>query len=84
MLNIHAEVKTATLYTDRRMTLDSLQNDNTQTALVDELSLPLTEMKKMQWHIQFYWVKGHVGVQGKETADTLAKEAATSADTPEC
>ena len=43
----------------------------------------LTQMKKMQWHIQFSWVKAHVGILGNETADTLAKEAATSTDTPE-
>jgi hypothetical protein len=29
-------------------------------------------------------VKAHVGVLRNETADTLAKEAATSTDTPEC
>ena len=38
----------------------------------------------MQWHIQFSCVKAHVGILGNETADTLAKDAATSTDTPEC
>jgi hypothetical protein len=40
-------------------------------------------MKKMQWHIQFCWVKAHVGIQGNETAGAMAKEAATRTDTPE-
>jgi len=37
MVNVHAEVKTATVYTDNRMTLESLQNANIHTALVDEI-----------------------------------------------
>ena len=82
-VNTHAEVKTATVYTDSRMTLDSLKNTNIHTTLVEEIRQQLTEMKKMQWYIEFCWVKAHVGIQGNETVDTLAKEAATSTDTPE-
>jgi len=37
----------------------------------------------MQWHMKFCQVKVHVGIQGNETADTLAKNAATSTETPE-
>ena len=48
MVNVHAEVKTATVYMDSQMTLDSLQNANIHTALVDEIRLQLTEMKEMQ------------------------------------
>jgi hypothetical protein len=40
-------------------------------------------MKNMQWCIQFCWVRAHAGTQGNETADTFAKEAAMSMDTPE-
>jgi ribonuclease HI len=84
MVNIHAAVKTATVYTDSRITLDSLKNNGIHRALLEKIRQQLTEMKKMQWHIQFCWVKAHVSVLGNETADTLAKEVATGTDTPEC
>ena len=42
-VNIHAEVKKATVYTDSRMTLDSLKNTNIHTALVEEIGQQLTE-----------------------------------------
>jgi ribonuclease HI len=82
--NIQTEVKTATIYTDSRMTLDSLKNSNIHTFFVEEIRRKLTGMRKIVWKIQFSWVKAHVGIQGNELADTLAKEAATNADIIEC
>jgi len=66
------------------MTLDSLKNNNIHTFLIEEIRRKLTEMGNTNCKVQFYWVKAHVGVQGDETADTVAKEAATNADIREC
>jgi hypothetical protein len=38
----------------------------------------------MNWNIQLCWVKAHVGIQGNELADTLAKEATTDEDIIGC
>ena len=66
------------------MTLESLKNNNTYTFLIEEIRRKLTEMGKTNWKIQFCWAKAHVGIQGNELADTLAKEAAANADIIEC
>jgi ribonuclease HI len=78
--NIQTEDKTATIYTDSQMTVASLKNSNIHTFLIEEIRRKLTEMGKIDWKIQFSWVKAHIGIQGNELADTLAKEAATNAD----
>jgi hypothetical protein len=82
--NIQTEDKTATIYTDSRMTLDSLKNSNIHTFLIEEIRRKMMEMGKMNWNIHLCWVKAHVGIQGNELADTLAKEAATDEDITEC
>ena len=71
--NLQTEDKTATIYTDSRMTLDTLKNSNIHTFLIEEIRRKLTEMGKTNWKIQFSWVKAHVRIQGNELADTLAK-----------
>jgi ribonuclease HI len=66
------------------MTLDWLKNSNIHTSFIEEIRRKLTEMGKIDWKIQYCWVRAHVGIQGNELADTLVKEAATNADIREC
>jgi hypothetical protein len=78
--NIEMENKTATIYTDSQMTLDSLKNNTNHTFLIEQIRKKLAEMGITNWTFEFCWVKAHIEIQGNELADTLAKEAATNAD----
>jgi hypothetical protein len=60
--------------------MDSLKNSNIHTFFIEEIRGKLTEKGKIDWKIQFCWVKAHVWIEENELADTLAKEAATNAD----
>ena len=80
---IKMEDKTVTIYTDSQATLDSLKNNTNHTFLIEAIRKKLVEMGKAKWTIQFCWVRAHVGIQGNELADALAKEAATNADLTE-
>jgi len=80
---LQREDKTASLYTDSRMTLASLKNRNIHITLIEEIRRKLTEMGKTNWKINFSWVKVHVRIQGNELPDTIAKEAATNLDIKE-
>jgi hypothetical protein len=66
------------------VTLESLKNSNIHTFLIEEIRRKLTEMGTINWKIHLCWIKAHVGIQGNELADTLAKEAAKNADIIEC
>ena len=73
--------RTVTIFTDSRVSLDSLQNPNNHAHLVQEIKNKVTSMARDKWKIKFSWVKAHVGIIGNEMADRLAKEAARSEGT---
>jgi len=60
--NLQTKDKMATMYTDCRMTLDTLKNSEIHTFLIKEIRTKLTEMEKINWKIQLSWVKAHVGI----------------------
>jgi hypothetical protein len=68
--------RTATVFTDSRITLDSLHNVNNHAYLVEEIRKRVATLESSKRQITFSWVKAHVGVYGNELADRLAKEAA--------
>jgi ribonuclease HI len=59
------------------MTLNSLTNSKIHTSLIDKIRLQADRLEQTAWIIRFSWVRAHVGIQGNELADTLAKEATT-------
>jgi ribonuclease HI len=78
-LNTHSiNPRTATIFTDSRVSLDSLHNPNNHAFLVEEIRKKVASSERSKWEIMFSWVKAHVGIYGNKLANRLAKEAARS------
>jgi len=70
-----------TMFTDSRISLDSLQNYNNHGFLVEEIRKKVASLERSGWQTRFSWVKAQIGVHGNELADKVAKETAQSTDT---
>jgi len=72
--------RSATVHTDSRITLQSLQIANNPNYLIDEIRKLATTLEKNNWTIKFAWIRAHVGIYGNELADKLGKEASSKND----
>jgi len=69
---------TATIFTDSKVTFDSLHNANNHANFAKEIRNRVASLDRREWKITFSWVKVYVGIYGNELANKLAKEAARS------
>jgi ribonuclease HI len=69
------------IFTDSRITIDSLKNVNNHSYLIEEIRKRIYILERTNWTTEFSWVKAHVGIYGNELADQLAKAAACNRDT---
>jgi len=69
LLNRHSiNPRTATVFTDSRVSLDSFHNPNNHAILVEEIRKKVASLERSEWKITS-WVKAQVGIYGNELAD---------------
>jgi len=73
--------RTIGIFTDSRITIDSLKNVNNHSYCIEEIRKRISILERTNWAVEFSWVKAHVGIYGNELADKLAKAAACDRDT---
>jgi ribonuclease HI len=71
--------RTATIFTDSRISIHSIRNTGNHSHLIEEIR-KMTSLERAQWSIELSLVKAHAGIVGKELADKLAKAAASDSE----
>jgi len=68
--------KCVSINTDSKITLDLLQNTFKRNRLIEFIRNKIIKLSHLKWIMHFGWIKAHVGIEGNELVDRLAKEAA--------
>jgi ribonuclease HI len=71
----HNKRRTAVIYMDIKITLDSIRNAKNHNHLIEEIRNRAATLNKKNWKTEFKWVKAHAGIFRNEIADQLVKEA---------
>ena len=79
--NAENSPRTIGIFTDSRITINSLKNVNNHSYLIEEIRKTIFNSERTNWTLEFLWVKAHAGVYGKELADHLATAADCNSDT---
>ena len=74
--------RTKGIYTDSRITIDSLKNASNHNYLIEEIRKKLITLRSNKWKIEFSLIKAHAGNFGNELADRLARDAASNKELP--
>lgn len=82
--NLHITQKRALIYTDSRITLDSLKNSRNHNNIIENIRQQMRILNNHNWTIHYSWVKAHVGNFGNELADNLAKAATRNDNLQTC
>jgi len=67
--------RTVAIYTDSKVTLASLRNNFIHSPLISGIRNKVRQLMTQKCSIHFGLVKAHIGIEGNELADKIAKEA---------
>ena len=70
-------VKTC-LFTDSLSAIKAIDNRKNSNPIVHDIHQILAKLQSRNVLVQILWTKAHVGIEGNEVADSLAKQATTS------
>jgi ribonuclease HI len=73
-------LRTAIIFTDSRLSIDSIRNTKNHSHLIEETRKKLTSLERANSNIELSWVKAHVGIVGNELGDRLARAVASDND----
>ncbi|KAG6446893.1 hypothetical protein O3G_MSEX004674 [Manduca sexta] len=73
---LHSGLPTCGIFSDARSALEVVTSGDSLHPIAFDINNLLKKASKRTQKIKFFWVKAHVGLEGNERADELAKAAA--------